>query len=130
MVNLRICRVRSLDAETYSQHFEISGGMQRVVFDSVNKSWQGNIDDRYRFEQGRTALRPGVCDTATIVKGFVTDTVNGMRRQSAFGTSDGHQSAWVRYPERRVTILVLTKDRAADAKSIAQHIAEKLLSRE
>jgi len=102
------------------------GGMQRVAYDSVTKSWQGSVDDLYRFEQGRTALRPGARDTATAVRGFTTETVNGLRRQSAYGSSDGHTSAWVRYPERRTTILVLTKDNAADAKGISERIAEKL----
>ena len=105
------------------------GGMQRVAYDSLTRSWQGNIDDLYRFEQGRTALRPGARDTATAVRGFTTETVNGLRRQSAYGTSDGHTSAWVRYPERRTTILVLTKDNAADAKGISQRIADKLFGK-
>lgn len=105
------------------------GGMQRVLYDSITKSWQGNVDDLYRFEQGRTALRPGVRDTATVIRGFVTETVNGMRRHSAFGTNDGTRSAWVRYPERRTTILVLTNDATADAKGLSQRIADRLFSR-
>jgi hypothetical protein len=105
------------------------GGMQRVAYDSVTKSWQGNIDDLYRFEQGRTALRPGARDTTTALRGFTTETANGLRRQSAYGTNDGHTSAWVRYPERRTTILVLTKDNTADAKGMAQRIADKLFSK-
>jgi cyanophycinase len=102
------------------------GGMQRVTYDSVSRSWQGNVDDLYRFEQGRTALRPGAADTVTVVRGFATDTVRGMRRQSVFGTADGRRAAWVRYPERRTTILILTSDDAADAKGIAQRIADRL----
>ncbi|MEO7363386.1 MAG: Type 1 glutamine amidotransferase-like domain-containing protein [Gemmatimonadaceae bacterium] len=105
------------------------GGMQRVAYDSVTKSWQGSIDDLYRFEQGRTALRPGARDTSTVVRGFTTETVNGLRRQSAYGTSDGHTSAWVRYPESRTTILLLTKDSSVDAKGISQRIADKLFSK-
>ena len=103
------------------------GGMQRVAYDSVTKNWQGNIDDLYRFEQGRTPLRPGARDTATVVRGFTNDSANGLRRQSAFGTNDGRQSAGVRYPDRRVTILILTNDAAADARGLSERIAEKLL---
>jgi len=84
----------------------------------------------YRFEQGRTALRPGAPDTSTVVRGFVTDTVNGMQRQSVFGASDGRRAAWIRYPERRTTILLLTTDDAADAKVLAQRIAERLFRSE
>jgi hypothetical protein len=102
------------------------GGMQRVVYDSAARGWRGNVDDLYRFEQGRTALRPGAPDTATVVRGFVTDTVRGMRRQSVFGTADGRRAAWVRYPERRTTILILTSDDAADARGMAQRLADRL----
>jgi hypothetical protein len=105
-----------------------AGGMQRVTYDSASRRWSGNVDDLYRFEQGRTALRPGMRDTATVVRGFVTDTVNGLRRQAVFGTSDGRRAAWVRYPERRTTILVLTSDDAADARAITQRIADRLFS--
>jgi hypothetical protein len=103
-----------------------TGGMQRVTYDSTSGTWQGNVDDLYRFEQGRTALRPGVPDTATVVRGFATDTVRGLRRQSAFGSADGRRAAWIRYPERRTTILILTSDDAADARGMAQRIADRL----
>jgi cyanophycinase len=105
------------------------GGMQRVTYDSSSRSWSGNVDDLYRFEQGRTALLPGARDTATSVRGFVTDTVNGMRRHAAFGAGNGRRSAWVRYPERRTTILVLTTDDSADADAITRRIADRLFGR-
>ncbi|MEO7999442.1 MAG: hypothetical protein ABI852_18470, partial [Gemmatimonadaceae bacterium] len=105
------------------------GGMQRVAYDSVARIWKGDVDDLYRFEQGRTALRPGAKDTSTVLRGFTTDTDNGLRRQSAFGIPDGHRSAWIRYPERRTTILILTNDDAADAKALSQRIAGKLFSK-
>lgn len=105
------------------------GGMQRVAFDSTTGQWSGNVDDLYRFEQGRTNLRPGTRDTSTVIRGFKTDTVNGLRRQFVFGTRDGKRAAWVRYPERRTTILILTKDDDADAKGISERIAGKLFSK-
>lgn len=105
------------------------GGMQRVTFDTVQKAWSGNVDDLYRFEQGRTALRPGAPDTSTVVGGFATDTFKGLRRQSAYGMADGRRSAWVRYPERRTTVLILTSDDTADAKGLAERIASQLFSR-
>jgi hypothetical protein len=48
-------------------------------------------------------------------------------RLSAYGTSDGHRSAFVRIPERRATIIVLTNDDSADAKRIADEITNRLL---
>jgi hypothetical protein len=67
-----------------------------------------------------------VPDTATVVRGFATDTVRGLRRHSVFATPGGHRAAWVRYPERRTTIIILTTDDAADAKGMAQRIADRL----
>jgi hypothetical protein len=84
------------------------------------------VDDLYRYELGRTALRPGAPDTTTIVKGFALDTVNGMRRHAAYGTPDGRRAAWVRWPDRRATILILTSDDAFDARGAAQRIADRL----
>lgn len=105
------------------------GGMQRVTYDSTTKSWQGNVDDLYRFEQGRTALRPGLRDTSITVPGFITDTTRGLVRQAVYGTASGKQAAWVRYPASRTTILILTRDENADARALATSIAEKLLAK-
>jgi len=102
------------------------GGAQRLAYDSVTKQWSGNVDDLYRFEQGRTNLLSGARDTVTTVRGFTTDNAFGMRRQSVYGAANGHRSAWVRYPERRATIIVLTNDDAADAKDMESRIAAKL----
>lgn len=105
-----------------------TGGMQRVRYDSATRTWSGNVDDLYRFEQGRTALRPGAPDTATVVRGFATDTVRGMRRHAVYGTPDGRRAAWVRWPDRRATVIVLTRDDAFDARGAAQRIAERLFA--
>ena len=105
-----------------------TGGMQRVTYDSASRSWSGNVDDLYRFELGRTALRPGARDTATVVRGFALDTVSGMRRHAVYGTPDGRRAAWVRWPDRRATVIVLTSDDAFDARGAAQRIAERLFA--
>ena len=106
-----------------------TGGMQRVVYDSLTKTWQGNVDDLYRFEQGRTALRPGARDTIDRAARFYDG--NGEWNASSVGVRHerwSHQRV-VRYPERRTTILVLTKDNTADAKGMAERIANKLFSK-
>jgi cyanophycinase len=106
-----------------------TGGMQRVTYDSATHSWAGNVDDLYRFDLVRTTPRPGVPDTATAAPGFATDTVNGLRRHAAFAHAGGRRAAWIRYPDRRTTILVLTRDDAFDANGVAQRIADRLFQR-
>lgn len=110
------------------------GGMQRAQYDSVSKSWSASVDDLYRFEQGRTNLRPGMRDTTMAVPGFgsliLRDTQTnpgGGIVQAAYGTEDGHRAAWVRYPQNRVTILILTNDDNFDAKAASARIAQQLL---
>lgn len=103
------------------------GGMQRARYDSVQGSWSANVDDLYRFEQGRFVVRPGAPDTNTPPAAFAVDTVALRIRHAVYGTDDGMRSAWVRYPRQRVVILVLTTDRTADARAMVQRIVERVL---
>jgi hypothetical protein len=102
--------------------------MQRAAFDTATRAWSASVDDLYRFELARTNLRPGAPDTATVVRGFALDTLAGLRRHAAYGTPDGRRAAWVRLPDRRATILILTNDGAADARGLAQRLADRLLA--
>jgi cyanophycinase len=97
------------------------GAMQRVAYDSVNRSWRGSVDDLYRFDQGRApAAEP---------KGFDIGTDRGDAVQRVFGTGDGRRGAWVRYPGRKTTIIILTGDDQFDAKAAAGQIADRLFAR-
>ncbi len=104
------------------------GGMQRASYDSVQGTWRGNVDDLYRFEQGRFVVRPGAPDTNTPPSAFTVETVGGRVRHTVYGTDDGMRSAWVRYPNERLVIMVLTNDSTADARAMAQRVAERVLS--
>jgi hypothetical protein len=105
------------------------GGMQRATFDSATRRWNASVDDLYRFELGRTALRPGARDTTTDVRGFTTETANGVRRQVAYATPQGRRAAWVRLPDQRAVIIILTNDDGFDARAAADRIADRLLGR-
>ncbi len=98
------------------------GGTQRLAYDSTTKRWTGSVDDLYRFDQARTAQNAEP-------KGFGIDTERGEVVQRVFSSSDGHRAAWVRYPERKTTIILLTNDDRFDAKSAAARIAERLFAR-
>jgi hypothetical protein len=80
------------------------------------------VDDLYRFDQGRSA------QTAEPT-GFRVDTERDEVVQRVFGRDDGRRSAWVRYPGRRTTIIILTNDETFDARSAAERIANRLLAR-
>lgn len=98
------------------------GGTQRLAYDSTTKLWTGNVDDLYRFDQARSAQNAEP-------KGFGADTQRGDVMQVVYGIGEGRRSAWVRYPGRKTTIILLTNDDRFDAKSAATRIADRLLAR-
>lgn len=98
------------------------GGTQRLTYDSTTKLWSGTVDDLYRFDQARLAQ-------STEPKGFWLDTQRGDVMQVVYGISEGRRSAWVRYPGRKTTIIILTNDDRFDAKAAADRIAARLLAR-
>ena len=98
------------------------GGTQRLAYDSATKLWTGNVDDLYRFDQARLAQ-------STEPKGFWLDTQRGDVMQVVYGISEGRRSAWVRYPGRKTTIIILTNDDRFDAMAAAVRIADRLLAR-
>jgi hypothetical protein len=60
-------------------------------------------------------------------RAWQADTYHGTRRFSAYAAADGKRSAFVRYPDRHATVIVLTNDETADAKEMADRISERLL---
>ena len=60
-------------------------------------------------------------------RGWQADSYRGIVRYSAFGLAGGKKSAFVRYPDKRATIIILTNDDSADAKAIADRISDRLL---
>ena len=98
------------------------GGTQRLAYDSTTKLWSGNVDDLYRFDRVRSAQNAEP-------KGLWLDVTRGDVMQVVYGISEGRRSAWVRYPGRNTTIIILTNDDRFDAKSAADRIADRLFAR-
>lgn len=96
-----------------------------------------NVDELYRLSLGLENPRSYVSVTSTdptaapvtidYTKAWTADTFRGTTRLSAFGTTDGKRNAFVRFSDKHATIIVLTNDASADAKRIAEKIAEQLL---
>jgi cyanophycinase len=104
---------------------------------------QSNVDELYRWELGlqwprtfsrdSSAANAGGADGADaapldLALGWRADSVRGMRRLSAFGTADGRRNAFVRFPDQRAAILILTSSDDVGARAIAERIAERLFS--
>jgi hypothetical protein len=61
-------------------------------------------------------------------RGWQADTYKGTSRLAVYGAAGGKRSAFVRIPERRATIIILTNDDNADAKGMADRITDQLLA--
>lgn len=95
-----------------------------------------NVDELYRLSLGLehppTYVRNaggdgGVREPIDGAKGWDADHYNGATRYRTFASAGGKRGAFVRIPERRTTIIILTNDESADAAGMADAIAERLL---
>jgi hypothetical protein len=91
-----------------------------------------SVDELYRWDQLLYLRASGSADAVgdalvSTAAPWTSDNDHGLLRLSAYGSPDGKRHAFVRYPERRVAIIVLTSGRDVNAKAIADRIAERLL---
>lgn len=101
---------------------------------TANGEVHSDVDELYRFELGLenpTAFVRGTADAGAFDPrlGWQADTFEGMERLSAFAAPNGRRGAFVRIPEKDLTVIVLTNDDTANAKAIADTIVEKTASR-
>lgn len=100
-----------------------------------NGAIASNVDELYRFSMGlessRTFGGPGGDSTKVAMRddtrGWTKDTWRGLTRLSAFGTEDGKRNAFVRYPDRRISIIILTDRDDVDARALSAAIADRLI---
>jgi len=86
----------------------------------------------YRVALGLENPRTFVRDTTSsgaidLTKNWEANTFRGVARLSAYGAAGGKRAAFVRIPDKRATIIILTNDESADAKGMADKITERLL---
>ncbi|MEP6780877.1 MAG: Type 1 glutamine amidotransferase-like domain-containing protein [Gemmatimonadaceae bacterium] len=109
-------------------------GMHKTKVDAKGE-WQSNVDELYRWELGLTAnhaFRRDSSASATApvnlnALGWTVDSYKGTARQSEFYSADGRRNAFVRFPEKGAALIILTNDDNADARGMANKIADKLL---
>jgi len=99
--------------------------------------FRANVDELYRFAlglEGRAfaADSTNVDSSAPAVSsssgmGWRGDSYRGLSRLSAFGTGQGRRNAFVRIPERRTTVIILTNKESADVRAITDRILDRLV---
>jgi cyanophycinase len=85
-----------------------------------------NVDELYRLALGLE--NPRTWRDIDYAKGWESESAGGTTRLAAYGADGGRKHAFVRVPERRATVVILTNDDAADAKGMANRILDRLLS--
>lgn len=100
-------------------------GLHRTTSDSTGQVWS-DVDELYRLELGLED--PDTWPGIDVTRGWTSETRNGGTWLAAYGLPGGKRSAFVRIPEKRAVVIVLTDDDSADAKGIADRIAERLVS--
>ena len=100
------------------------GAQQTVSPDS--QQVHSNVDALYRISLGLEV--PTTWRDADYTRGWTVDTYRGVTRLASYATPDGKRAAFVRVPERKATIIILTNDANADARGMAQQILDRVLS--
>ena len=109
-------------------------GINRTTV-SADGGIESNVDELYRWELGleypRTFTRDstGALNDAIqldATRGWRADTVGGRPRLASYATADGRRGAFVRFPDQRVSIIILTSSDDIDARGISEQIAERL----
>ena len=97
---------------------------------------QSNVDELYRLSLGlenpRTYTIPGENGAARPIdyaRGWQSESYKGTNRLIAWGAAGGKRSAFVRMPDQRATIIVLTNDDSFDAKAAVDRIMDRLLKK-
>lgn len=99
-------------------------GMHRTT--TAGSDIQSSVDELYRVALGlESAPAWRMADPA---KGWTSDRYKGVTRLAAYATADGKRAAFVRIPERRATVVILTNDPTADARAMSERILDQLLS--
>ncbi|MEP6765943.1 MAG: hypothetical protein ABJB66_16645, partial [Gemmatimonadaceae bacterium] len=110
-------------------------GMHKTKVDATTGAWMSNVDELYRWELGMTSNRALMQDSLAVATsatnlnafGWTVDSYKGTTRQSEFYSRDGKRNAFVRFPEKGAAVIILTNDDKADARAMANKIADKLL---
>jgi peptidase E len=133
----------------YGAFLRVRVNLQRdmIPADLTTGEFLGNVDGLYLWEAGLenprlfsagpppmlyfdapVPARPAQVTPPDGTFGWLRDTYRGLVRLSLFGEASGRGNAWVRIPERRVSVIILTNKEDTNAQSIAQRITDRLVS--
>ena len=112
-------------------------GEHKTVVDSTG-AFASNVDELYRLELGLENSQVFAAVNAVTGMpvqgrsrneslGWTVDTFHGAERWSALATATGMRGAFVRFPQQRIAIIILSDRNALDARAIAETLASRLI---
>ena len=124
-------------ADTGSARFILTRRVYTTIGARRTTADSGNVDELYRLELGLQHPGTWVRDTLAAsdaaavpvdpAKGWQADSYRETTRLSLFATPDGKRGAFVRLPERKVAVIILSDTEALDARGIAESITRRLV---
>jgi len=115
-------------------------GARKTVLDTTGGTarFESSVDELYRLELGLQHPGTWVRDTLAAsseaaapvdpARGWKRDTYRGTTRLSLFGAENRKRAAWLRFPDRKVTVIILSDDERLEAGSIAERISDRVLT--
>ncbi len=116
-------------------------GARKTVLDTTGGAtgrFESSVDELYRLELGLQHPGTWIRDTLAAAadaaapvdpaRGWRKDAYLGLTRLSLFGTENGKRAAWMRFPDRKVTVIILSDDERLEAGSIAERISDRVLA--
>lgn len=109
------------------------GAHQTVI--ATDGRFRSNVDELYRFELGLEESAMFLTDSAKArganaidtALGWTADTYRGGNRLAQYVEPEGRRGAFMRFPDRRLTIIILSDQSSVDAKGIAESVAQLLV---
>ena len=85
-----------------------------------------SVDELYRMSLGYES--PATWRDVDLRRGWSPDTNRNVERQKVSARTGGKRGVFVRVPDRKLTVIILTNDDSADANGMANRILERLRS--
>jgi cyanophycinase len=126
-------RVDSAPATLITQRLYNPMGMHRTTLDQSGQ-FRSNVDELYRVAIVMDEAAKSIPDSLKargglpdFDAGWIVDEYRGTKRLVQYAESNAKRAAFMRFPQRGITIIFLTDSSSVDAKKVAEQIAERLL---
>lgn len=100
-------------------------GLHWTVVDSAGRV-SSSVDDLYRLELG--LRNPGTWPGVDVTRGWSLETHGDVPWLTAYGAEGGKRAAFMRAPDERAVVIVLTNADSVDARGLATKLAMRLTS--